>query len=212
MWEEYFPNAEIIGLDIDPACASLSKGRCKVIIGDQSDVPFLTNMGYEQGPFDLVIDDGSHLPAHMLNSFMALAPHLSVDAYYVIEDMGGLTGDVENSLQKALVQLIDGINFWPRAPGAFADYIQTFEGLTNDLARRVVGISFYRYICFMQFGRNPEDNPFLKHPSLLTKDEIIRIFRTHMHPNEYEYFIKEMELGYFGSYIDFESIRKDLGI
>lgn len=37
MWEEFFPNAMIHGLDIDPACQQFQGGRRVMHIGDQGD-------------------------------------------------------------------------------------------------------------------------------------------------------------------------------
>ena len=41
MWEEFFPNATIYGLDIDPRCAEFAGGRKKVFIGDQTSEAFM---------------------------------------------------------------------------------------------------------------------------------------------------------------------------
>jgi len=38
-------------------------------------------------PFDIVIDDGSHQPAHQLLSFQTIWPMVNPSGYYVIEDM-----------------------------------------------------------------------------------------------------------------------------
>src|SRR5262249_42029369 len=39
------------------------------------------------GPFDIIIDDGSHIPQHVIASFQALFPLLADDGIYVIEDV-----------------------------------------------------------------------------------------------------------------------------
>lgn len=38
-------------------------------------------------PFDIVIDDGSHQPAHQILSFETIWPMVNPSGYYVIEDM-----------------------------------------------------------------------------------------------------------------------------
>src|SRR5947209_475468 len=36
-WKEYFPHAQIYGLDIDPSCRKFEQGSVKIIIGSQAD-------------------------------------------------------------------------------------------------------------------------------------------------------------------------------
>ena len=57
MWEDYFPNAEIYGLDIDPKCKQYEKNRVKIVIGDQNNINDLSKLPND---FDVIIDDGSH--------------------------------------------------------------------------------------------------------------------------------------------------------
>jgi len=171
MWEEYFPNAEIIGLDIDPACKAYSGGRRTVVIGDQSDESFMDSLGRTFGPFDVVIDDGSHIPDHILLGFQKLFPYLTENALYVMEDIGGVTGDFTGSVHTFLKQLVDGINFWPQgAPCAFWPYVGTLEGECPILFERIIGVSFYRWMCFIECGKNPQVNQKIKQPEELTEE------------------------------------------
>jgi len=55
--------------------------------GSQDDAAFLTRMSAEHGPFDIVIDDGSHVPAQVIASFDVLFPLLADGGLYVIEDV-----------------------------------------------------------------------------------------------------------------------------
>lgn len=87
MWQRYFgPQARIVGMDINPACQVLNDHGFEVIIGDQSDPAVLQGLIEKYAPFDLVMDDGSHLPQHVLASFNALFPHLKEGGIYLIED------------------------------------------------------------------------------------------------------------------------------
>ena len=56
MWRDYFPNAEIFGLDIEEV--HVPGPRIQTIRGDQSDADSLAEVG-RHGPFDLIVDDGS---------------------------------------------------------------------------------------------------------------------------------------------------------
>ena len=61
MWEEFFPNATVYGVDINPQCQQFEGDRRRVFIGDQSDLAFLDKVVNEAGgSLDIVIDDGSH--------------------------------------------------------------------------------------------------------------------------------------------------------
>ena len=93
MWMDYFPNAEIHGIDttleayekamvrnpdINPP---LDSSRVHFHIGDQGDRKFMTSLGVD---FDIVIDDGSHRMADQILSFQCLWPNTRL--IYVIED------------------------------------------------------------------------------------------------------------------------------
>ncbi len=168
MWEEYFPNATLVGLDIDPKCKEIEGGRRKIAIGDQGDETFISSVCEEYGPFDVVIDDGSHFAHHMMCGFNWIAPHMKQDAFYIIEDTGGITGCQE--VVNAFKGLADGINYWPdNAPSRFWPYMGALD--TDDfLTRRVVSVAFHRWMIVVEFGSNPERNTYLKHPSELTPE------------------------------------------
>ena len=63
MWEEYFPNAEIYGFDIDFKCKKFEQGRIKIIIGDQDNISSLEKIPSD---LDVIIDDGSHVESHVI--------------------------------------------------------------------------------------------------------------------------------------------------
>lgn len=93
MWQEFLPDATIIGLDIDPRCLAFANGKTKVEMVDQSDVQQLSRMAAAHGPFDAVIDDGSHIWSHQILTFETLFPHVVPGGLYVIEDMDTSFGD-----------------------------------------------------------------------------------------------------------------------
>jgi hypothetical protein len=162
MWEEFFPNATIHGFDIDPACKSFESDRIKIFIGDQSDQNSLMEFVSSVGELDIVIDDGSHIPAHQIMIFNALFPILPHNGIYVIEDTGGCVGDYELVTVNTLKSLIDNIFYWPNDFPA-SRWTELCQFAQNDgyLLKHVVGISFYRWISFIFKGDNPGDNPYL---------------------------------------------------
>jgi hypothetical protein len=85
MWAEYFPLARIVGLDFFEKKLSVSP-RVTIERGSQDDPALLARLHEAHGPFDLVIDDGSHRPEHMVASFLNLYQRLSPQGLYIIED------------------------------------------------------------------------------------------------------------------------------
>lgn len=88
IWRKYFgPNARILGIDVDPACAERVDPENVVMIGDQSDPAVLGSAIERLGGIDIVIDDGSHVGRHQIASFEFLYPRLSELGVYVCEDL-----------------------------------------------------------------------------------------------------------------------------
>lgn len=88
MWKRYFgPHAQIIGLDIRPECAAFSEDQIAVRIGDQSDLDFLDAVLAEFGTPDIILDDGSHIMAHVVASFSHLYEKTAANGVYMVEDL-----------------------------------------------------------------------------------------------------------------------------
>jgi hypothetical protein len=92
LWKQYFshPDTAIVGIDIDPACSQFDAPHNKrhVRIGSQNDAAFLKSVVTEFGPFDLIIDDGSHVSSDVIVSFNNLfGPGLKDSGIYFVEDL-----------------------------------------------------------------------------------------------------------------------------
>lgn len=85
-WKEYFQNSEIFGIDVVD-CSHMDEARIKTIRGSQNDLVFLKNVNDLYGPFDIIIDDGSHISSDMRISFDCLFPLLKPGGIYVVEDL-----------------------------------------------------------------------------------------------------------------------------
>jgi Methyltransferase domain len=164
MWKEYFPLGKIIGLDIADK-TSLAEDRITILQGNQADRAFLERIADEHGPFDVVIDDGSHRCRHVIASFEALFPRLADDGIYVIEDLqtsywetyGGSSGTDRSGTSMAYLQsLVDGLNF--------AEFdIPGYQPTYTD--RWVKAVTFYHNLAFIQRGPNLEPSHLLPpHP------------------------------------------------
>lgn len=87
MWKEYFPQAQIFGVDINPDSKGHEEERISISILSQDDKVGLEDLASSAGGFDIIIDDASHITQLTLASYQILFPHLNVDGYYVIEDL-----------------------------------------------------------------------------------------------------------------------------
>ena len=84
MWSEYFPHAEIIGVDIVDPPGEYSEAT--IVVGDATRAEtfeYLDN-------FDVIIDDGSHRLQDQLATFRLLWPKLNPGGVYLIEDIHDL--------------------------------------------------------------------------------------------------------------------------
>ena len=101
MWEEYFPNSMIYGMDIP---SPMLKGRQDGVALSNMEslkssriVPFYANQGDRNdlkkfidecgGDFDIIIDDGSHFQDDQQISWGFLWQYLKPGGLYVIEDI-----------------------------------------------------------------------------------------------------------------------------
>jgi hypothetical protein len=95
-WRDYFPQAEILGLDIDPDAVGRAPGFT-VYIGSQADPELLAQVKREHPRLDVIIDDASHLNELTVASFGALYPHLAPGGVYIIEDVPRGSGSVPDT-------------------------------------------------------------------------------------------------------------------
>lgn len=86
VWRDFFPKAHIVGIDIQTKELDLGP-RVTILKGSQVDAKFLDQVVAEHGPFDIIIDDGSHRNEQIVASFEMLFPTLNADGIYVAEDV-----------------------------------------------------------------------------------------------------------------------------
>lgn len=121
MWKEFYTNSTVVGIDINSACSSYSNETENVFveIGSQIDANFLDIICKKYGPFDIIIDDGSHMQSHMIFSFEHLFNFLKKQGVYIVEDTccaywtnfeGGLYK--KESSVEYFKSLVDHVNFF----------------------------------------------------------------------------------------------------
>lgn len=160
MWKHYFRRGLVYGLDIYDK-SHVAEPRVRVLQGDQGDTACLESLGKEHGPFDIVIDDGSHLNEHVLTSFNALFPHVRQGGLYVIEDVqtsywpgwGGNSRDLNDTTTSMgfVKTLVDGLNH--------QELVRTepHEPSLTDLT--VSGLHVHHNLVFIERGANREEGP-----------------------------------------------------
>jgi hypothetical protein len=125
MWRKFLgPRAVLFGIDIDPDCARFDGQVASIRIGSQTDAGFLRDVVAEMGGVDIVLDDGSHVSAHMRASLDVLYPLLSDGGLYMVEDLhacywrtygGGYQR--QGSFIEDVKSLIDDLHHWYHGRG-----------------------------------------------------------------------------------------------
>lgn len=87
MWRDFFPNAQIYGIDIREDALYNGK-RIKSFIFDQAKKEDLENLIKNIGSdIDLILDDGSHITNDQIFSCLTLMPLVKKNVIYIIEDV-----------------------------------------------------------------------------------------------------------------------------
>jgi len=81
-WSVYFQDASIVGVDIREECRKLCRQfpKIEIRICDARREP-------QAGSFDVIVDDGSHISADIVEIFRTNWPSLKPGGYYFIEDL-----------------------------------------------------------------------------------------------------------------------------
>lgn len=181
-WMDYFKNPESVqGVAYKVDANAAKKKACEIMPDacerlqiyslDQSDVNALANM-VQQNPagWDIIIDDGSHLPQHQLISFQRLWPNIRPGGLYVIEDIetsyvdkgsvyayplhAGVGVDPPFSAVEQFKRLVDVVN---RKHFGHPE-LTVFDGADKDVA----GVNFGDGLIFVQ--KKPADPDWDKYP------------------------------------------------
>ncbi|MEM6594618.1 MAG: hypothetical protein AAF672_07485 [Pseudomonadota bacterium] len=87
IWLDYFPNSFAVGVDINDY-SFLDIPRTKIYQFDQSDAASLLSFKRKESePFDIIIDDGSHVSHHQQLTLEHLFTQVRAGGYYCIEDL-----------------------------------------------------------------------------------------------------------------------------
>ncbi len=88
LWRMYFgEQAVIFGIDINPDTLRFASENTHIVICNQEDRDALEKRFKDEPPFDIILDDGGHMPNQQKRSFEALFPLLHPTGVYIVEDV-----------------------------------------------------------------------------------------------------------------------------
>lgn len=165
MWKTYFRKANIFGIDLHDKSFH-DEPRIKTFQGSQVDEDFLRKLMAKIGPVDIIIDDGSHMNEHVIESFKILFPLLAPNGIYAVEDLqtsywdqingtnwGGSSDlSAPHTSMNFFKSLADGLNY--------EEFTQRDER-PGYFDRHVISVHFYHNMVFVYKGLNDEGSNFL---------------------------------------------------
>ena len=86
VWDEYFPNAEILGLDIKSFDLT-SQGKVTVDYIDQSNKELVDEYASKLTEYDIILDDGSHVMYDQQITMASFFKSLKSGGIFVMEDL-----------------------------------------------------------------------------------------------------------------------------
>ncbi|MBU8542728.1 hypothetical protein ACFOEH_03390 [Roseomonas sp. CGMCC 1.13459] len=153
MWEEYFPAATVIGADIVPASRRFERGRVRIEILDQSNIEELTQLAVRHGPFDLIIEDGSHMCEHQITSLRTLFPFVRNGGIYIVEDLQTNYGAMlERYRGVASETCMEYLKRWVdlRVSDDQTDIASVEDAFLRTYGRSAQFLTFYRRACLIK--------------------------------------------------------------
>ena len=166
LWEKFFPNAEIYGIDINITGTLFNNKNAYELCKDKKRIHLYEFDGTNEakiqrfikevkGDFDIIIDDGSHLGDHQIKSLIYFLPYLKKDGIYVVEDIG--------------LYPTGGSSFWIN--NEINNYLELGITDPNDpYSKEYNGIPMFEY--FMKNYNNIPHNRFEKYKYYLSRENL----------------------------------------
>lgn len=137
MWKEYFPNGQIFCMDINEEVVT-DKGV--VYKGDQTNFEDLNKMIEIIGKCDVIIDDGSHIPRHQIDTFNYLFEKmLKNGGIYIIEDIECSYWNPNKSLYGYKIGNDNAVEYFQSTPHKINS---EFSGMKNH--QYISSITYYK--------------------------------------------------------------------
>jgi predicted O-methyltransferase YrrM len=165
IWAKYLPSAErIVGCDIDERCHALKYDdpRIHVVVADATKPSTRDRVISIVKQFDVVIEDGSHVPSDVVNAFIQYWPHVRPGGVFIAEDLHcdyfpGHRGSVKRNdiANRFFAQLIHIINHehWAEAmpPGdLFASFPMVSAATATSWIDTIASVSFHNSVAIVR--------------------------------------------------------------
>jgi hypothetical protein len=85
-WRDYFPKAQIVGVDKREDAKDVEDTRIRVEIGNCANRDFLQRLASQYAP-TVILDDASHKWSHQILALHTLFPGLPAGGIYIVEDL-----------------------------------------------------------------------------------------------------------------------------
>lgn len=123
MWNEYFINSTVYGIDITDQNIKdlINENKYNIIIGDATSEEILTQLSDLK--FDVIIDDGSHRIDDQINSFNILKDKMKPNGIYIIEDVNNINLSIDKLTElHNNIEIIDNRHIKNRVDDVLAVY------------------------------------------------------------------------------------------
>jgi len=138
-WEEYFPNARIVGFDIADFSNAHVSERTQIVSGDSSSPSDIHQLIQQVGTgFDIVIEDASHASHHQQVFIGEIIEHLNPGGHLFIEDLHYQPPGLERSDAPKTIDVLKGVQ---RGDFLNSPYIPVEK--QRRLAERAESITFW---------------------------------------------------------------------
>lgn len=168
MWKDFFHNSHIYALDIEDK-THFSEDRITIFQGNQVDKKFLLSLNSDFGPFDIIIDDGSHVNKHIIKTFKILFPLLKDNGIYAIEDIQTSYWKAFGGNSYNFFNQNNAVNFFK----TFADSLN-YEEFDNPyyqpsyIDQNIKSVNFYHNLVIVEKGKNHEGSNIVKENRIST--------------------------------------------
>jgi len=171
LWKKYFPRAFIYGIDIDIRDIG---DRYRIFKADQSDKQKMKKIvSWIKHPIFFIIDDGSHIPEHQVQSFDLLFDELLLPGgTYIVEDLetsywrrNGLYGyqtrygyGHKNSAIETFKLLVDDVNREFMSSDARAEHDRKLDSKISTRTRSLVSTISFGMNCVIITKKTKEES------------------------------------------------------
>jgi Methyltransferase domain len=146
MWRDYLGSqSRIVGVDIDPACEVYASEQVSIHIGDQGDRQFWRRLKQQESPFDIIVDDGSHLFLDQAATFEEMLFHLRPGGVFLCEDVHGIF----NKMPDYLLGLTANLNAWAPEPPS-KETPTRFCSPATEFQRSIFSVHLYPFVVVVE--------------------------------------------------------------